>query len=1713
MHPGIPDLRAQHSGPQQYNPQTVGYGYQYGHYPWIPYQPWDYQAQWPYQNPYQWTQGNYAFPGHNAVPPNGFPTADPRVPWQGSPPNSMGAHHSGLGGPEGLRRPIEEEDVISEGPRIERRGREERSPRGRPRVRQRHTHSRSNSSQSPDIQSPPYGALAKHLYRGEKVDMKDYPHLDRYPGRKSRDAHAFVDSFRKMMALSHASDRVKCLVFPTRLAGPAWDWYSQLPRGSIEGYNDLATKFLGRFGGLRAPTVKCISLMAIKQEPYETSREYLARFSSEVNKVVDFDEKLVLAAVLQGIRSKNLRYELIKQGCETFQKFRECAQQVIQAEEDAQSMGWHENLRNDKSIPDPSRRTYSPPKGRSSSPRNRKRNQKKVIKGATYKLNSYRKTGEAYVPLYSTYHVCTAPRDIMFYAIRESKELEKPDPLSEEEKFDKTVYYEYHRCTGHRTRDCLKLKDEIERLIRQTHLLEGYLEKESKSPKGKGPFHSQWQKKPYNGQWRRENRTAPNRGPAPRSDSPAKHTEHKGDSSPVIMFIAGGDASGGDKLHQRAQYADPRSLANPSRYEIFHLHAEGSLSNIRISFGPEDCAGIRYPHDDAIVLMLRIHGRRVRRILFDTGSSADMLYFEAFRQLNLASYPLVPMDTPLVGFAGDRVIPLGTIELEVEFGENPNSVIKTVKFIVVNAPSAYNAILGRKSLNDLGAVASTKHLMIKFPTRLGVGVVKGDQQKARECYQVAMAKQVAQIDEERAPQEKQRRMPNLGGPSEEVEEVELGQGVKTKIGTALGAADRQLVKECLVKNKEVFAEEGGRMPGIDREVAEHRIKLFPGTKPVHQKKRKFGSERKAIVEAEVQKLLEADFIREVKCPTWLANPVVVPKPDNKWRICIDFTDLNKACPKDPFPLPSIDALVDSTADFTHLSIIDANAGYHQIKMRPEDEEKTSFLTERGIYCYKVIPFGLKNAGAEYQRMVNKLFQEELGKIMEAYIDDMVVKSCSGKDHVEHLDKVFAKMKAVGMRLNPKKSFFCLGSGKFLGFIVSQRGIEIHPSKCRAIMEMEAPKTVKGVQELTGRIAALSRFISKSGEVCLPFFQTIRKNKKFQWTAECQQTFEKINEYLATPPIISRPVSGEVLYLYVAASDTAVSAVLMRIEEGKQKPVYFVSRVLRDAEVRYPPVEKAAFAVMTASRKLRPYFQTHPIKVTAYKGQVLADFLVESTARPPVTLEEAAWEVFVDGASSERGSGVGVEIKGPKGEKFHYAVHLTFEVSNNVAEYETLLVGMRLIEAIGAKKVCFYMDSQLVVNQIKGEYATMNERLALYLEKVKAVMATFEDISVEYVPRTQNETADALSKLAKESDLDREKPIVMLEVPQPSIDVVAIGIYIIDAGTEWIVRAGFYWPSLRKDVEEYVRRCEKCQFHSRIPRQPPHPKQSISSPWPFDMWGIDLLGPFPQGQGNVKFLVVAVEYFTKWIEAKPLATITSQKVVDFVRHQIVYRYGLPHTIISDNGTQFTGAPFQDFCKGLGIRSYTSSVSHPQSNSLAEVSNRTILEGLKKKIEGSKNTWTEYLDEILWAYRTTPRTATRRSPFGMVYGMEAVTPMKIVHPSLRTATYNWKKNGIRREEELDTIFELRDKARTKLEEYQRKMRKNFDRKIAPKHFQPGDWMLRKVEATGKQVGKLDPAWEGPFEVVKSIGGKAYHLKDMKGKRIPNAWNAANLRKFYV
>ena len=355
-------------------------------------------------------------------------------------------------------------------------------------------------------------------------------------------------------------------------------------------------------------------------------------------------------------------------------------------------------------------------------------------------------------------------------------------------------------------------------------------------------------------------------------------------------------------------------------------------------------------------------------------------------------------------------------------------------------------------------------------------------------------------------------------PVKEWLEKEIG-GKTFKLGKTLDDETRDQIAKVIGRHLDAFAWSGSDMPGIDPDLLSHRLAMDPQVKPVRQRRRKFNEERRQAIREEAQKLLSAGHIKEVQYPEWLANVVLVMKSNGRWRMCVDFTDLNKACPKDSYPLPSIDALVDNAAGCKLLSFLDAFSGYNQIKMHPMDEEKTAFMTERSCYCYRVMPFGLKNAGATYQRLMDKVLAPMLGRNVQAYVDDMVVTSPEKNRHVADLEELFATIAKYRLKLNPEKCIFGVEAGKFLGFLLTERGIEANPDKCAAILAMRSPATVKEVQQLTGRM------VSASGERGHPYFQCLKRNNRFVWTRECEEAFVKLKEYLASPPVLCKPQVG------------------------------------------------------------------------------------------------------------------------------------------------------------------------------------------------------------------------------------------------------------------------------------------------------------------------------------------------------------------------------------------------------------------------------------------------------------------------------------------------------------------------------------------------------------------------------------------------------------
>jgi hypothetical protein len=276
----------------------------------------------------------------------------------------------------------------------------------------------------------------------------------------------------------------------------------------------------------------------------------------------------------------------------------------------------------------------------------------------------------------------------------------------------------------------------------------------------------------------------------------------------------------------------------------------------------------------------------------------------------------------------------------------------------------------------------------------------------------------------------------------------------------------------------------------------------------------------------------------------------MPKANGSGRLCVDFTSLNKACPKDPYPLPRIDQIIDSTAGFDLLCFLDAFSGYHEIKMAKEDEEKTAFITPCRVYCYVCIPFGLNNTGASFQRLMRKAWGAQMGRNVEAYVDDIVVKTHEGHTFIEDLEETFANLRKVNIKLNPAKCAFGVPSGKLLGFLMLHRGIEANPDKVKAIEEMRPSRNLKEMRRLAGCMAALGRFIARSGEKALPFFKLMMRTGKFEWTLKADKAFAKLKRYLMSPPMMVTPTFREPLLLYITATPRTTSAVLVAEQDAQ-----------------------------------------------------------------------------------------------------------------------------------------------------------------------------------------------------------------------------------------------------------------------------------------------------------------------------------------------------------------------------------------------------------------------------------------------------------------------------------------------------------------------------------------------------------------------------------
>uniref|UniRef100_A0A2N9FKE2 Uncharacterized protein n=1 Tax=Fagus sylvatica TaxID=28930 RepID=A0A2N9FKE2_FAGSY len=933
--------------------------------------------------------------------------------------------------------------------------------------------------------------------------------------------------------------------------------------------------------------------------------------------------------------------------------------------------------------------------------------------------------------------------------------------------------------------------------------------------------------------------------------------------------------------------------------DSFHLApicsvSEGAVEQT-ISFSDSDLKDVQLPHNDPLVITLRIGNYDVQRVFVDQGSFAEVMYQDLYSKLGLGEAELSSFTSPIFGFSGEPTMPLGKTILPVLVGP----INLQTEFIVVKASSPYNAIMGHDWLHRMRAIPSILHQKLRFPTKDGVMELNGDQEL--EDGEVIMTEQTEKV---------------FFDPSK--------PELFFLIGSKLSTMDREHLLQILMSNKDVFAWSVYNAPGVSPDLACHSLNIRPEHKPVVQKQRKLAPEKATIVLEETKHLLASRAIRE--------------------------------------------------------------------------------------------------------RMVTKMFGHLIGKTVEVYIDDMLIKSLREEDHAADLLQVFDILRVSRLRLNAFKCTFGVNSGKFLGHMVSRRRIEANPDQIAALVDLAEPRNIKQVQRLMGMVAALGRFISRSANKCKPFFRLLGKWSKFVWDEECSVAFQGIKAYLSTPPCLSIPNPGEPLFLYLAVSDHAVSVVLVRELGQEQKPVFFVSKAMDKTELRYLPLEKTALTLLQVAKKLPHYFQSSTVTVLSdlplkmllqrsdFSGRITKwgyDPSNPSLLIPADTqlgLVVGRWELFVNGASNSKGSGAGVVLVSPEGLVLEQAVRLKFSASNNEAECEALLIGLKTSRKLGANHLQVFCDSQLVANQVSGEYQARDERMSAYLTAARSVLAEFESIHVAQIEREHNSHTDILAKLATALESNISQPSRM----DPILS------YLKDSKL----------PEDRKEANMIKRKAPKYW----VSKEGLLYRRSFTGPYLLcihpDMRGFDIVGPLPRAPKNKRFLITAIDYFTKWVDAEPLSNIRDVDAKRFLWKNVVTHFGIPWAVISDNGTQFESRTFKGFCSELGIKNFFSSPGYPQSNGQAEVSNKIILSGIKKKLEEAKGKWVEELPSILWTHMTTARKSTGETPFALAYGVEAVIPLEVDIPTTRTTDFNVETNENNLRKDLDLLEERRDLATVRL-----------------------------------------------------------------------------------
>ncbi len=827
---------------------------------------------------------------------------------------------------------------------------------------------------------------------------------------------------------------------------------------------------------------------------------------------------------------------------------------------------------------------------------------------------------------------------------------------------------------------------------------------------------------------------------------------------------------------------------------------------------------------------------------------------------------------------------------------------------------------------------------------------------------------------------------------------------------------------------------------------------------------------------QLKELLDKGFIRKSTSPAG-APVLFVKKKDGTLRLVIDYRKLNEMTIRNSYPLPLISDLLDRVKGAKVFTKLDLKSAYNLVRIKEGDEYKTAFRTRYGHFEFLVMPFGLKNAPATFQHFINDVLSDYLDDFVISYIDDILIYSNNLEEHHIHVKKVLKKLLENNLFVKLEKCEFDKSETTFLGYVISKDGLKMDKEKVKAILEWPIPTNVKEVQSFIGLCNYYRLFIKDFAKIANAIHKLTRKNVPFVWGKDQQKAFDKLKHLFTSAPILKNPDSNKPFIVETDASNFAIGAVLSQEFDGKLHPVAFLSKSLTNCQKNYQIYDKELLAIKLALEEWRHYLEGARHQFIVYTDHKNLTF-----PRKPEMLSQRQirWYEFLSRFDFKL-----IYRSGKKSGKPDLLSRRSDHLPHNLRS-----ITKRCL------KICNNTDNSLI-NSILSSLNSDDLfcKIKSHLLDKKSSPPPIKNI---YKAKIDDEGFLLFDNLIYVPKSLRTR---VLELHHDSISAGHFGI----KKTSELISRNFWWPKLLNDVTKFVKSCEIC-CKSKIPRHKPYgflsPLSTPERPW--SEISIDFIVELPKSK-DLTCIMVVVDRLTKMAHFIPFRCLPTAAIAAdaFLTH--VFRYhGLPDSIISDRGSQFTSSFWNRLCNLYNIDHSLSTANHPQTDGQTERVNAILEQYLRCFINDRQNNWADLLPFAEFSYNNSLQQSTNQSPFFANFGFNPKA-----HPEIPTndRPSRAEKRAIDINENIRFLKENLDKAKETYKKYA------DQRRMEPPRFETGDkvWLLKSINEKNKKK-KLSSQMMGPFKISKKISDLAYELDLPKKMRCHPVFHVSLLEPFY-